>query len=63
MKFRRTATQAAAEVRDTAVRIGTNAQWGTAALVAVCIVSVVALVVAVAAINRNGATGTGGPPF
>lgn len=55
MKFRRTAVDAATEVRDTAVRIGTSVQWNTAALIAVCIVSTVALVVAVAAINRSGA--------
>ena len=55
MKFRSTARQAATEVRDTAQKIGTSVQWNTAALVAVCIVSTVALIVAVAAINRSGA--------
>lgn len=55
MKFRRTAVDAATEVRDTAARIGNSVQWNTAALIAVCIVSTVALVVAVAAINKNGA--------
>lgn len=53
MRIRRTAAEAATEVRDTAQKIGTSVQWNTAALVAVCIVSVVALVVAVAAINRS----------
>lgn len=54
MKLRSQATQAATEVRDTAQKIGTSVQWNTAALAAVTIVSVVALVLAVAAINRNG---------
>lgn len=53
MRFRSTAQQAATEVRDTAAKIGTSVQWNTAALVAVCIVSTVALVIAVAAINRS----------
>lgn len=54
MKFPSRATQAATEVRDTAQKIGNSVQWNTAALVAVCIVSTVALVVAVAALNRSG---------
>lgn len=54
MKFRSQATRAATEVRDTAQKIGTSVQWNTAALVAVTIVSIVALVVSVAAINRSG---------
>jgi hypothetical protein len=53
MRFSR-AREAATEVRDTAQKIGNSVQWNTAALAAVCIVSAVALVVAVAALNRTG---------
>jgi len=55
MRFPSRASQAATEVRDTAQKIGVSVQWNTAALIAVCLVSVVALVVSVAAINRSAA--------
>lgn len=53
MKLRRQAAEAATEVKETAVRIGNSVQWNTAALVAVTIVSVVALFVATAALSRG----------
>jgi hypothetical protein len=53
VKLRAGITEAASEVKDTAARIGSSVQWNTAALVAVTVVSVVALIVATAALNRS----------
>lgn len=53
MKLRIQAAEAAQEVKTTAQQIGSSVQWNTAALVAVSIVSVVALIVATAALSRS----------
>lgn len=53
MKLRSQVTEAASEVKNTAQRIGDSVQWNTAALVAVTVVSVVALIVATAALSRS----------
>lgn len=52
MKFRRTAVEAVSEVRNTASKIGETVQWSTNALVAVSVVSVVALIVAAVALVK-----------
>ena len=53
MKLGRGFASAAEEVKSTAEKIGTSAQWNTTALVAVTVVSVVALIVATAALSRS----------
>lgn len=53
MRLSRKVSDAAAEVKSTATAIGNSVQWNTAALVAVSIVSVVALFVAVSALSRS----------
>jgi len=53
VKLTRQVTSAATEVKDTAEKIGNSVQWNTAALIAVTAVSVVALIVATAALVRT----------
>ncbi len=53
MKLRTGITDAASEVKETAERIGESARWQTIALVAVTLVSVVALTVGCAALARS----------
>lgn len=55
MRLTRDVSDAASEVKNTAQQIGTSVQWNTAALIAVTLVSVVALFVATAALSRSGA--------
>jgi hypothetical protein len=51
--LRRGITDAAAEVKETAARIGESAQWNTVALIAVAVVSILALTVATASLTRR----------
>lgn len=50
MRLKTRITSAAEEVKSTAEKIGTSVQWNTVALVAVSVVSIVALLVATTAI-------------
>ena len=52
MKLRMQAAEAAKEVKTTAQQIGNSVQWNTAALMAVTAVSMLALVVAIAALGK-----------
>lgn len=54
MRLTRDVADAASEVKSTAQQIGNSVQWNTAALIAVTLVSVVALFVATAALSRSG---------
>lgn len=53
MKLKRGITEAAAEVKNTAEKIGTSVEWQTLALIAVTAVSVMALAVGCAALARS----------
>lgn len=54
MNLRRKAKDALQDVSDASAQVIDTSQWATVALVSVCMVSVLALVVAVAALNRTG---------
>ncbi len=56
MRLTRDVSDAASEVKNTAQQIANSVQWNTAALIAVTLVSVVALFVATAALSRSGAS-------
>lgn len=57
MNLRKSATNAANEVRQTAEKIGTSVQWNTVALVAVSVLSAAALFIATAALLKGASSG------